>query len=431
MDFGLTAQQQRLRGTARAFAYEVLWPAARGLDMSPDPAGTLDLVRAASQQGLRTLTIPRESGGEGADILTEALVMEELATGDCGFAMTLGHAWREGRLLTMWTTPSQRDRFLPDFLADHGYLTALAMTEDHAGSDNGLPYAPDPATVPPGEQQPGPATTATRTSDGCWSINGRKRFITNGGIARLIVVWARTAPRRPWTEGISGFLVPGVPEGTPGLAATAALDKLGLRVNQNTDLAFDNVTVPAENLLGEVDRGHQLSEAAMIGSKVREAARALGVARAAYELAGAWARQRTQGGRTLIDHDTIATRLAGVAQEIELARTLIWRAAWACDHDTARARPLEDFAMLYASEMGVRAVAQCQRIFGARGALRDWPLEKLVRDAATIMLPPIGNEASWMRTATAVRRMNEVTPLCPLPPDDGHPERRLPFASPG
>jgi alkylation response protein AidB-like acyl-CoA dehydrogenase len=251
MDFELTAQQQRLRGTARAFAYEVLWPAARGLDMSPDPAGTLDLVRAASQQGLRTLTIPRESGGEGADILTEALVMEELATGDCGFAMTLGHAWREGRLLTMWTTPSQRDRFLPDFLADHGYLTALAMTEDHAGSDNGLPYAPDPAAVPPGEQQPGPATTATRTSDGCWSINGRKRFITNGGIARLIVVWARTAPRRPWTEGISGFLVPGVPEGTPGLAATAALDKLGLRVNQNTDLAFDNVTVPAENLLGE------------------------------------------------------------------------------------------------------------------------------------------------------------------------------------
>jgi alkylation response protein AidB-like acyl-CoA dehydrogenase len=414
MDFDLTSQQQRLRATARDFAYGELRPAARMLDRAPDPEGVLALVGRASELGLRTLTIPREDGGEGADILTEALVMEEIAAGDCGFAMTLGHAWREGRLLANWTTPGQRDRFLPGFLSDPGYLTALAMTEEHSGSDNGLPYAPDPVSLPPGVPAPGPQTVATRKSDGCWTISGTKRFITNGNIARLIVVWARTDPDRPWTEGVSGFLVPGIPEGTPGLTSSEPLGKLGLRLNQNTDLTFDRVEVPHENLLGAVNRGYQLSETAMLGSKVREAVRALGVARAAFELASEWARRRVQGGNTLVGHDTIAVRLGEVLQEIELARTMIWRAAWACDHDTSRARPLEDCAMLYASEMGVRAVAQCQRIFGARGALVDWPIEKLVRDAATIMLPPIGNEAAWMRLARYVRKEGELTALCPL-----------------
>jgi alkylation response protein AidB-like acyl-CoA dehydrogenase len=418
MDFALTSEQQRLQRTAREFAYTELWPAAQRLDKAEAPrdAYPAGLVRRASELGLRTLKIPREYGGLGADALTEVIVLEELAVGDCGFAMTLAHAWREGNLLARWVSPEQRERFLPGFLADPCYLTSLASTESHAGSDNGLPYA--------GDLRAGPRTTAVAEGD-CWVINGSKRFITNGNVARLVVLWARTDPGRPWTEGTSGFLVPA---DAPGLRVGRTEDKLGLRLNQNVELIFDNCRIPAGNLIGELNRGHELSEASMTGSKAKEAARALGVARCAYELAVRWAGQRVQGGSVLLGHESVATRLAQVLQEIELARTLIWRAAWAVDHDLARAGPLEDFAMLYASEMGVRSVAQCLRIFGARGSLRDWPMEKLVRDAATIMLPPIGNEASWVRTSRFIQQHSEPAPLLPGTGADG---LALPFTPPG
>lgn len=416
MDFSLTSEQLELQAVARRFAYTELWPAAQMLDKaaSPRDAFPADLVARASALGLRTLKLPPEYGGRGIDTVTEALVLEEIAVGDCGFAMTLAHAWREGNLLARWGTPGQRERFLPALAADPGYLTSLAVTEPHAGSDNGLPYD--------GDLGAGPATSAVADGDH-WVINGRKRFITNGNVARLIVLWARTDPAKPWTKGTSGFLVPG---DAPGLRVGRTEDKFGLRLNQNVELIFDSCRIPRENLIGELNNGHSLTEEAMIGSKTKEAVRALGVARCAYELAGRWARERVQGGSALIRHESIAARMAQVLQEIETARALIWRAAWTVDHDPERARPLEDMAMLYASEMGIRVVAQCLRLFGARGSLRDWPMEKLVRDANTIMLPPIGNEASWLRVGEFVARHAEPAPL--------HGGRdlglRLPFAPP-
>jgi alkylation response protein AidB-like acyl-CoA dehydrogenase len=416
MDFTLTDEQLELQAVARRFAYTELWPAAQGLDKAPRPVDAFpaDLIRRASELGLRTLKLPVSCGGRGIDAVTEALVLEELAVGDCGFAMTLAHAWREGNLLARWGTPWQRERYLRDFVSDPGYLTSLAATEPHAGSDNGLPYD--------GDLGAGPRTSAVLDGDH-WVINGRKRFITNGNVARLIVLWARTDPGRPWTQGTSGFLVPA---DAPGLRVGRPEDKFGLRLNQNVELIFSDCRIPRENLIGELHRGYALSEKAMIGSKAKEAVRALGVARCAYELAAQWARERVQGGTVLIRHESIAARMAQALQEIETARSLIWRAAWSVDHDQERARPLEDMAMLYASEMGIRVVAQCLRIFGARGSLRDWPMEKLVRDASTIMLPPIGNEASWVRVGSFVARHAEPTPL--------HGARdlglRLPFTPP-
>ncbi|MBO0802439.1 MAG: acyl-CoA dehydrogenase family protein [Nocardiopsaceae bacterium] len=421
MDFSLTPEQVELQGVARRFAYTELWPAAQELDKAARPrdAFPADLVKRASELGLRTLKLPREYGGRGIDAVTEALVLEEIAVGDCGFAMTLAHAWREGNLIARWGTRDQRERFLPELASDPGYLTSLAMTEPHAGSDNGLPYD--------GDLGAGPRTSAVLDGDH-WVINGTKRFITNGNVARLIVLWARTDPGKPWTRGTSGFLVPA---DAPGLRVGRTEDKSGLRLNQNVELIFDDCRIPKENLIGELHHAHALSEEAMIGSKTKEAVRALGVARSAYELAGQWATERIQGGSPLIQHEAIAARMAQVLQELETARTLIWRAAWSVDHDPERARPLEDMAMLYTSEMGIRVAAQCLRIFGARGSLRDWPMEKLMRDASTIMLPPIGNEASWARVGNFVARHPEPAPLHgPRDPGPRDPGLRLPFTPP-
>lgn len=403
MDFCLTDQQLRLQETARRFAYTEIAPRARELDRAPDgrDAFPIDLVRRASELGLRTLKIPVEHGGLGIDCLTEILVLEELAVGDVGFAMTLAHCWREGYFMATATTSAQRERFLPDFMADPTYLTSLGQTEEHSGSDNSLPYV--------GDLSAGPQTTAELVGQE-WIINGGKRFITSGSVSRMVVLVARTDKTVPHVHGVSAFLVP---TDAPGFRVGRIEDKVGLRLNQNTELLFEDCRIPKDNLVGGVNRGHQVLEDMRYGSKTKEAVRALGVARAAYEHADAWTRTRVQGGRPIIEHQSVATILAEIATELELARTLIWRAAWAVDHDRARVRPLEDMAKLYASQMAIRTTTQAMQLFGARGSLRDYPMEKLVRDAATILLPPIGNTATQVRLADWLHRHQGSDVLVP------------------
>lgn len=394
MDFWLTEQQLELQQVARRFAYEEIQPRARELDRAVDPrdAYPRDLVRRASELGLRTMKVPRELGGLGADILTEVIVLEEIAVGDVGFAMTLAHCWREGYFIATCTTAEQRSRFLPEFMADPEYVTSFAQTEDHAGSDNGLPYTAD--------VESGPRTSAVLDGDE-WVINGRKRFITNGNTSHLTVLMARTDRTVPFTRGISAFLVP---MDTPGVRVGRIEDKFGLRLNQNVEIIFEDARIPCDNLVGALNDGHRVLEPIRFGSKTREAVRALGAARAAYEFADAYARERVQGGAPIIQHGSVATALGTMATEIELARTMIWRAAWAADHDRDRARPLEDMAKLTASEMAIRVAPRAMQLFGARGAMRDYPMEKLVRDAATILLPPIGNTAVQVRLANWLLR---------------------------
>src|SRR5437879_10180531 len=145
MDFNLTDEQLRLQQVARRFAYDQRQPQARELDRKTDvrEAFPRDLLRRASELGLRTLKVPREHGGLGAEILTEVIVHEEIAVGDTGFAMTLGHCWREGWMLATFTTPEQRDRFLPEFMRDDTYLTSFPIPGEPPGRANGLPHAAD------------------------------------------------------------------------------------------------------------------------------------------------------------------------------------------------------------------------------------------------------------------------------------------------
>ncbi len=394
MDFRLTQRQYELQQLARRFAYEEIQPRARELDKATNPrdAYPVDLIRRASELGLRTLKIPHEYGGLGADVLTEAIVLEEIAVGDVGFAMTLAHCWREGYFMATCTTREQRERFLPDFLADPEYVTSYGQTEDHAGSDNSLPYT--------GDLDAGPHTSAVLNGDE-WVINGRKRFITSGNTSRMMVLMARTDRTVPFIEGISAFLVP---MDSPGVRIGRFEDKFGLRLNQNVEVIFEDARIPRDNLVGGLNDGHRVLEPIRFGSKTKEAVRALGVARAAYEHADAYARERVQGGAPIIEHESISTLLGEMATRIELARTLIWRAAWAADHDRERVRPLEDMAKLTASETAVWVATHAIQVFGARGAMRDYPMEKLVRDAATILLPPIGNTAVQVRLANWLRR---------------------------
>ena len=261
MDFALSEEQRHWGKVARKFAYESVRPRALELDRVADPSQTFpaDLIREASRLGLRTLKIPKEYGGAGVDALTEVIVQEELSAGDVGLGMTLQHAWREGYILAAATTDAQRERFLPAFMNDDSALMAFSLSEEHAGSDHGARYAETLAA--------GPQTRAVREGDH-WVINGHKRWTTNGNVAKFVILCARTDPGVPWPEGISMFVVP---TDTPGYRVERVLDKVGIRLNQNTDTVFENCRIPADNLLGELNGGFAFLERFAAGSSAKEA----------------------------------------------------------------------------------------------------------------------------------------------------------------
>jgi alkylation response protein AidB-like acyl-CoA dehydrogenase len=389
VDFTLTPQQLELQRIARDFANHDIRPLARRLDRVADPVAAypVELVRKSSELGLRTLKIPVEYGGLGADCLTEVVVLEELCAGDIGFGMTLQHDWREGEILARYTTGEQRARFLPEFLADPTYVTSYAITEPDSGSDNSLPYEATLAA--------GPKTRAELRGDS-WVINGRKVFVSNGNVAKMVILWARTDPTVPWTRGISGFLVP---TDMVGFQAGRVEDKLGIRLNQNVELIFDDCRIPRENLLGELNKGRQLMRKAGAGAKAKEGAKALGPARAVYEELVAWTRRRSIGGRPMVGEQLVQTVVSDMRIEIEMARTLTWRAAWAVDNGSPDADALEDMVKVGVSAAAVRVVTDALEVLGAHAALRDNPIEKLLRDSLGMLHAGSGNDVARLHLA--------------------------------
>jgi alkylation response protein AidB-like acyl-CoA dehydrogenase len=385
MDLAPSPNQLRLRDVAHRFAQEEVQPWARAVERDPDPARRLptELVRTASKLGLRLLTLPIEMGGQAADTLTQVIVLEELCAGDVGFGLALMHVWREGWILHRLADDNQRERFLKPLIEDDTQLTALAMTESDAGSDVGLPYV--------GSLTAGPMTAAVLDGEQ-WVLNGHKRYITNASNAGLVLVIARTDRSVVWTEGTSLFAVPA---GTPGMHQMPPEDALGANLRLGGDIVFEECRIPSGNLLGPLNGFYQLHLGR--GNKVKEATKALGVGRAALEGAVEEARRRVQGGRPIIEHQLVAGSLADMATEIEMARSLIWRTAWAVDNDPDAAVALEDMAKIAATEIVINVATRALQVWGHAGALTRNPIEKLVRDAAVMLLPPIGNSAARAR----------------------------------
>jgi alkylation response protein AidB-like acyl-CoA dehydrogenase len=375
MDFRLTSQQLELQAIARDFAATHIRPRAQELDRisNPEDAWPCDLFAEASRRGLRTLKLPREYGGFDADTLTELIVLEELCVGDVAFGSILAHPWREGLILAQATNETQRQKFLMPFLDDEDAMTSIGITEPHAGSDNSSGYDL--------KLSAGPQTRAVRDGED-WVLNGHKIFITAGNVARFMLVIARTNPKVPWRQGISVFYVP---TDTPGYECIQVMDKLGMRPNPNTEVVLTDCHIPYDYLIGEIDRGIDILAKYGASSKVKEGVKALGCARAAYEEAVKWCEMRVQGGQEIISHQVVSHRLASMASEVELCRSLCWRAGWSVDHDSAAGVPLQTMAKIQTCEMAVRVCVQALELLGGYGVLKENPMEKFVRDAVTML----------------------------------------------
>lgn len=327
-----------------------------------------DVLREASKVGLRTLTLPRQDGGSGAGILTHVVVLEELMAVDPGFAAVLHQGWKLAHMIENATTPSQRAYLLPRFRDDDLCTMSIGMTEPAAGTDNILPYdSPDGGMV----------TRADRQGTH-WVLNGIKHYIACAGIAKLYFVLARTDFSVGVTRGTAMFFVEA---GTPGLRIGRIHEKVGGRLLMNGEIVFENCRLPPQNVLGQVGEGIPLMARTFAKHSPTTASFAVGIARAAFELAHEYAKTRIQGGKPIIEHPAVAMRLGEMYADIEASRAIVWKAAWCADHQEPYDPKVGLVAKLVASEMAPRVCYSAMQILGGAGYMREVPVERYLRDA--------------------------------------------------
>jgi alkylation response protein AidB-like acyl-CoA dehydrogenase len=361
-----TNEQTAIRDLTREFVRKEIAPFAAAWDR----AGTvpLDTVRQAGALGLFGICVPTEWGGSGADFLAYILMTEELAYGDAGvcnmISATNAFAWK----VRDFGTPSQKERFLRP-VATGGAIACLMYTEPQAGSDAA-------------NQQ----TRAVRHGDR-WVINGTKSFITSGRSAGVGVLLAVTDPSAG-KRGISTFLVR---TDQPGYRVVRVEDKLGHRTNDTCQIVLDNLEVPADDMLGAPGQGLKIALSYLDTGRIGVAAQSVGVARAAFDAALRYARERETFGKRLIEHQAIAFSLADMATELEVARRMCLHAA-ALKQSGVRCIKEASMSKLFASQMCERVCSAAIQIHGGYGFVNDYPVEKLYRDARVFQIYDGTNE---------------------------------------
>ncbi|OGA53445.1 MAG: hypothetical protein A3F74_09270 [Betaproteobacteria bacterium RIFCSPLOWO2_12_FULL_62_58] len=377
MDFALNEEQRGWQMEARKFAAEEIRPISLQRDQISDPRQTFDweIIKKGSKLGFRTAATPKNWGGHGIDLVTQTVVMAELAKADSAISKTFSQCWKWSQLIAAVCTEDQKERFLKPFLADDTYLLGSGSTEPNAGSDNRLPPEDDPKA--------GVKLRAERKGDE-WILNGEKCFIANGGVAKLFFVRTRTNPNVNVRDGSTLFLVP---SDTPGFRVGKVFNKRGWRFYQNAELIFENARVPHANLVGEVNGGAKArSGDASQFNDLELAANALGVCEAAVEMALSFARTQKRAGKPVIEHQVIQLKLSEMHMLTEALRSFVLRTAWERDRAVLRDKAMRDFVnadlvMNFSADVIQRVTRLNMDIHGAEGCMMNARVDKLVRDA--------------------------------------------------
>ncbi|MEE9277679.1 MAG: acyl-CoA dehydrogenase family protein [Dehalococcoidia bacterium] len=391
VDFKLTEEQLMLRDVVRRFVREEIVPVRAELDLEPDPKDgfSWELLRKADAIGLRTLCLSEEDGGIDADIITRCVIGEELATGDLGFAVCLDQTWKISSGIVHLCNEEQKERFLPLFRDDPECVLSIAITEPSGGSNYIIPIERNDSTL----------QARAELRDGQWVLNGTKHFISNAGLSKLYLIFAVTDPEKDVYERVSSFLVPA---DAPGFSIGRTENKMGQRLVWNSTINLDDCTIPAENLVGA--RGGGLPEVARFlaeeGSNIQAGATVLGTARAAYEAAVAHAQDRFIGGKTMIHHQLVHHRLARMKMRLDAARSYIYRAAANAEsQDEETDWSMAPMAKVFAAEVAFDVAKESMDLFGGFGYMKDLPMEKYLRDAASFSHSDGVNDVLMLRAA--------------------------------
>jgi len=351
----LTPDQEMIREAVRAFAQEQLWPNAARWDK--EHTFPREVHKGLAQLGAYGICVPETYGGAGLDYVSLALVLEEIAAGDGGTSTAISVTnCPVNAILMRYGNEAQKKRWLAP-LAQGELLGVFCLTEPHVGSDASALR-----------------TTAARQG-GEYVIKGVKQFITSGKNGQLAIVIAVT-DKAAGKKGMSAFLVP---TDAPGYVVARLEEKVGQHSSDTAQINFDDCRIPAENLIGEEGEGYRIALSALEGGRIGIAAQSLGMARSAFEVAVAYAKERQSFGTAIFNHQAVGFRLAECATQLEAARQLIWHAASLRD----AGRPcLTEAAMakLFASEMAERVCSAAIQTLGGYGYVSDFPVERIWRD---------------------------------------------------
>jgi len=355
----LTEEQLEIQQMAREFAEAEIAPHSEAWDR--DAHFEPETIRRLGELGFLGMLIPEENGGLGLDTRTYLVALEEIARVDASVAVAMSvHNSLPTQMLLRWGTDEQKERYLKP-MAQGELLGAFALSEPEAGSDA--------ASL---------ATQAVKDGD-CWVLNGTKAWVSSGSHAGVIIAMARTdkPDDRRGARGISAFIV--TPD-MPGFKVGKKEDKMGLRASPTVQLVFEDLRVPAANLLGGEGMGFVYAMQSLDNGRLGISAQAVGIARAALEQSTAYAAERRQFGKPLKEFEAIQFKLADMATRITAARALLYSAAAAKD----RGEPITQFSSmskLLASETAMWVTTQAIQIFGGYGYVKDYPVERYFRDA--------------------------------------------------
>jgi len=387
--FILNEDQRAILGTVARFVKEEVAPRAALLDANQDPEDCFswEIIEKAHEVGIRTLTLAEKWGGLGADSLTTAMVVEELAKGDMGVSVIMAQTFKIAQLMQKAFNAEQQARILPRFAKDPRGLLAIGMTEPGNGSDKMTSH-------------PVPYRTSAVKTQGGWIVNGMKHFISNGNRASYYLLGVQTDKAKTMADGSTVFLVE---RDRPGFTIGRVHDKMGERLANNAELIFQDCFIPDENVVGLVDKGAKERAEFMAASNAYAGASVLGVAVALHDKAIEWAKLRVQGGKLLVEHDGIRAQLAEMRMLIDASRSYIHRACWLADHkEQGWDRTLSILPKAMASQAAWKIATWCLEIHGGYGYMKETGVEKLVRDAAAFLHSDGVNRTLFLSAANAM-----------------------------
>ena len=356
MNFGLTREQELVRQMVKEFAVNEVKPIAAEIDETE--RFPMENVKKMGELGMMGIPFPKELGGSGGDVLSYIIAVEELSKVCATTGVILSaHTSLCASLLYENGTPAQKEKYLVP-LAKGEKIGAFGLTEPGAGTDAA-----------------GQQTTAILDGDN-YILNGSKIFITNGGVADTFIVFAMT-DKSQGTRGISAFIVE---KDFPGFSIGKKEDKLGIRASSTTELIFEDCVIPKENLVGKEGKGFGIAMKTLDGGRIGIAAQALGIAEGAYDEAVKYMKERKQFGRALSAFQGLQWMISEMNTKIEAARHLVYKAAWLKKNklpygvDAARAK-------LFAAEVAMEVTTKAVQIHGGYGYTKDYPVERMMRDA--------------------------------------------------